>query len=181
MINLTYLKGKKGQLRCLKHVKFKNDEKRKFNHFGKNQIKNIIAAYIENLFFQNKEWAQNISILLIPYNTNADNGYLGNKKHEIKSFVFITLVASVIKPLWPKSLKWSEYMHWKKDMKRNIWSIFDKLKIYPCVKFSQIKLNKIIKGFSGIIRILTKTYLIRGTHFLCNFLINNTWYGSNTS
>lgn len=43
--------------------------------------KNIIAAYIENLFFQNKEWAQNISILLIPYNINADNGYLGNKKH----------------------------------------------------------------------------------------------------
>lgn len=44
-------------------------------------MKNIIAAYIENLFFQNKEWAQNISILLIPYNINADNGYLGNKKH----------------------------------------------------------------------------------------------------
>lgn len=56
-------------------------KKLKFNHFGKNQIKNIIAAYIENLFFQNKEWAQNISILLIPYNINADNGYLGNKKH----------------------------------------------------------------------------------------------------
>lgn len=44
-------------------------------------MKNIIAAYIENLFFQNKEWAQNILILLIPYNINADNGYLGNKKH----------------------------------------------------------------------------------------------------
>lgn len=56
-------------------------KKLKFNHFGKNQIKNIIAAYIENFFFQNKEWAQNISILLIPYNINADNGYLGNKKH----------------------------------------------------------------------------------------------------
>lgn len=56
-------------------------KKLKFNHFGKNQIKNIIAAYIENIFFQNKEWAQNISILLIPYNINADNGYLGNKKH----------------------------------------------------------------------------------------------------
>lgn len=56
-------------------------KKLKFNHFGKNQIKNIIAAYIENLFFQNKEWAQNISILLIPYNINADNGYLGNKEH----------------------------------------------------------------------------------------------------
>lgn len=56
-------------------------KKLKFNHFGKNQIKNIIAAYIENLFFQNKEWAQNISILLIPYNINADNGYLGSKKH----------------------------------------------------------------------------------------------------
>lgn len=56
-------------------------KKLKFNHFGKNQIKNIIAAYIENLFFQNKEWEQNISILLIPYNINADNGYLGNKKH----------------------------------------------------------------------------------------------------
>lgn len=60
---------------------FKMMKKWKFNHFGKNQIKNIIAAYIENLFFQNKELAQNISILLIPYNINADNGYLGNKKH----------------------------------------------------------------------------------------------------
>lgn len=53
----------------------------------KNQIKNIIAACIENLFFQNKEWAQNITILLISYNITADNAYLWKKhQYEVNSF-----------------------------------------------------------------------------------------------